>query len=70
MAPGMPDASNESHLTIGPKAVKDMIDHFPLTKGVKSDPKLVWSFGESEVEVRSMESSVDPKGSDFQHFAM
>ncbi|KAF9464941.1 Rad9-domain-containing protein [Collybia nuda] len=62
MAPGVPDAYNESNLTIGPKAVKDMIEHFPLARGVKSDPQLIWSFGESEVELRSLESSIDSKG--------
>jgi cell cycle checkpoint control protein RAD9A len=62
MAPGSPDATNESNLTIGPKAIKDLIDHFPLAKGTKSDPQLIWSFGESEVELRSLESSFDPKG--------
>lgn len=62
MAPGLPDAINESNLTIGPKAVKDMIEHFPLAKGAKSDPQLIWSFGQSEVELRSLESSFDPKG--------
>lgn len=62
MAPGAPDAFNESNLTIGPKAVKDMIEHFPLARGAKSDPQLIWSFGESEVELRSLESSLDSKG--------
>jgi hypothetical protein len=62
MAPGVPDAFNESNLTIGPKAVKDMIEHFPLAKGAKSDPQLIWNFGESEVELRSLESSIDTKG--------
>ncbi|KAG6844054.1 hypothetical protein H0H87_010135 [Tephrocybe sp. NHM501043] len=62
MAPGIPDALNESHLTIGPKALKDMIEHFPLARGVKSDPQLIWSFGEVEVELRSLESSIDVKG--------
>ncbi|RDB24994.1 Cell cycle checkpoint control protein RAD9A [Hypsizygus marmoreus] len=62
MAPGVPDALNESNLTIGPKAVKDMIEHFPLARGIKSDPQLIWSFGESEVELRSFESSIDSKG--------
>lgn len=62
MAPGIPDALNESNLTIGPKALKDMIEHFPLARGAKSDPQLIWSFGESEVELRSLESSVDTRG--------
>ena len=53
---------NESRLTIGPRAVKDMIEHFPIAKGAKADPQLIWSFGESEVGLRSLESSFDPKG--------
>lgn len=62
MAPGIPDATNESILTIGPRAVKDMIEHFPIARGTKADPQLIWSFGESEVGLRSLESSFDPKG--------
>lgn len=49
-------------MTIGPKALKDMIDHFPNTKSAKSDPQLTWAFDESEVRVRSFETSVDMKG--------
>jgi cell cycle checkpoint control protein RAD9A len=62
MAPGVPDAPNESRLMIGPRAIKDMIEHFPLARGAKSDPQLVWNFGDSEVDVKSLESSVDTKG--------
>lgn len=51
-------------MTIGPKALKDMIDHFPSTKGAKTDPQLTWAFDESEVRVRSLETSVDLKGTD------
>ncbi|KAG5733244.1 Cell cycle checkpoint control protein RAD9A [Termitomyces sp. T112] len=62
MAPGIAEAMNESNLTIGPKALKDMIEHFPLARGVKSDPQLIWSFGDVDVELRSLESSIDTKG--------
>ncbi|KAF8070693.1 Rad9-domain-containing protein [Lyophyllum atratum] len=62
MAPGVPEALTESNLTIGPKALKDMIEHFPLARGAKSDPQLIWSFGEYDVELRSLESSIDTKG--------
>ncbi|KAJ7901782.1 Rad9-domain-containing protein [Mycena olivaceomarginata] len=62
LAPGVPDASNESHLTVGPRALRDMIEHFPVAKGARSDPQLIWNFGESEVEVKSFESSLDAKG--------
>ncbi|KAG6850968.1 hypothetical protein H0H93_005837 [Arthromyces matolae] len=62
MAPGIPEVENESNLTIGPRALKDMIEHFPLARGVKSDPQLIWSFGDVEVELRSLASSLDAKG--------
>ncbi|KAF4567626.1 hypothetical protein EYR40_006627 [Pleurotus pulmonarius] len=62
MAPGSPDTDNESHLTIGPRAVKDMLEHFPVARGTKSDPQLVWSFKDTEVEVKSLETSLDTKG--------
>lgn len=62
MAPGVPNNSNESRLTIGPKALKDMIEHFPVSKGVKADPQLVWSFGNDDVALKSLESSIDSRG--------
>ena len=62
MAPGVPAASGESNLMIGPKALKDMIEHFPLAKGPKSDPQLMWSFGQSDIELRSLVSSHDSQG--------
>lgn len=42
-----------------------MIEHFTSTKNGKSDPQLVWNFGQHEVEVKSLESSVDSKGKSF-----
>jgi cell cycle checkpoint control protein RAD9A len=62
MAPGVPDTENESRLRISPKAIKDMIDHFAPARSIKSDPQLIWHFGESEVEVKSLESSIDTRG--------
>jgi len=61
-APGIPDGSNESRLTIGPKQLRDMLEHFLSAKGGKSDPQLVWSFGETEVQLKSSETSIDSKG--------
>ncbi|KAH9857352.1 Rad9-domain-containing protein [Lenzites betulinus] len=62
MSPTMPDADSESRLTIGPKALKYMLDHFPFGKGGKSDPQLIWNFHDTDVQLRSLESSVDAKG--------
>ncbi|KAF8829026.1 hypothetical protein HHX47_DHR3000889 [Lentinula edodes] len=61
MAPGIPDTSNETLLRIGPRAIRDMIEQFSLPKGAKSDPQLIWTFGETDVEVRSLESSIDTR---------
>ncbi|EPQ56505.1 hypothetical protein GLOTRDRAFT_115739 [Gloeophyllum trabeum ATCC 11539] len=61
MAPGEPEALNESRLTIGPRSVKDMIEHFPATKSTKSDPQLIWSFNHTDVQLKSVDSFFDSK---------
>ncbi|KAF8871256.1 Rad9-domain-containing protein [Gymnopilus junonius] len=62
MAPGAQDTTNESRLTIGPKALRELLDHFPVSKGARSDPQLIWTFEENEISLRSMESSIDSRG--------
>ncbi|ESK96675.1 cell cycle checkpoint control protein rad9a [Moniliophthora roreri MCA 2997] len=62
MAPPPPDSTNESFLKIGPRAMREIIEHFPLAKGAKADPQLIWNFGETDVRVKSLESSIDSKG--------
>ncbi|KAH9004572.1 Rad9-domain-containing protein [Lactarius hatsudake] len=57
----VPEALNESHVVIGPKAIREMIDHFSSTRG-KADPQLTWVFDDTEVHVRSLENSLDSKG--------
>ena len=43
--------------------MKDMIEHFPSAKsGGKSDPQLIWSFGDSDIQLRSWETGMDAKG--------
>lgn len=62
MTPSIPDSMNESSLSIGPRAIKDIIEHFPVARGARSDPQLIWNFGDSDVQVKSLETSLDPKG--------
>ncbi|KAK1233647.1 hypothetical protein PQX77_003191 [Marasmius sp. AFHP31] len=62
LAPGIPDTTDESLLTIGPRAMREIIEHFPLAKGIKADPQLIWNFGDTEVQVKSLESSIDSRG--------
>lgn len=62
LSPGSSDPLIESRLTIGPRAIKDITEHFPNARGSKSDPRLVWTFGDVEVEVKSLESSIDTRG--------
>ena len=62
MAPSVPDSSSESRLTIGPKALKDLIEHFPVAKANRSDPQLIWTFDDTEVGLKSLESSIDSRG--------
>jgi cell cycle checkpoint control protein RAD9A len=61
--PPQPDATIESRLTIGPRAVKDIVEHFPSARITgKNDPQLVWQFEEEEVQVKSVGSKGDTKG--------
>lgn len=53
---------NESRLTISPKALKDLIEHFPFPKGPKHDPKLIWKFEEEDVFLRGQETSTETEG--------
>ncbi|KAI9064018.1 hypothetical protein FKP32DRAFT_1591428 [Trametes sanguinea] len=62
MSPTFPDAALESHVTIGPKALRSMIEHFPFGRSAKSDPQLIWNFRDAEVQLRSLETAVDAKG--------
>ena len=63
LSPSMPDPSLETVITVGPKTMKSMLEHFPFGKGSKSDPQLVWNFHDEEVVLRSLESGADGKGS-------
>ena len=62
LAPGVPDATNISRLTIGPKVLKDLLDHFPISKSSRSDPQLVWTFDATEIGLKSVESAIDSRG--------
>ncbi|KAM5544194.1 hypothetical protein V8D89_001854 [Ganoderma adspersum] len=62
LSPSMPDPSLETVITVGPKTMKSMLEHFPFSKGSKSDPQLVWNFHDEEVVLRSLESGADGKG--------
>ncbi|KAF9649182.1 hypothetical protein BDM02DRAFT_3260512 [Thelephora ganbajun] len=53
---------DESYVEIGAKMLKDIIEHFPSVRGNKGDPQLVWGFANSEVIIRSMETSLDTRG--------
>lgn len=49
-------------MTIGPRALKDILDHFPHAKGAKSDPELVWLFGIDDVKIKSIQIGGEAKG--------
>ncbi|KAJ7593908.1 Rad9-domain-containing protein [Mycena floridula] len=61
LEPTAPDSESQSLLSIGPRGIRDIIEHFP-NRSAKSDPQLIWNFGELDVNVKSLESSLDPKG--------
>ena len=65
--PSFPDPTSESKVTIGPKALKDVIDHFPVSKGGRSDPQLVWTLSDVELTLKSSESSIENRGEYVKH---
>lgn len=65
VCPSMPDTANESKLTIVPKTLKDLLEHFPFPKGPKHDPKLIWKFTNEDVYLKGHEASLDVNGALF-----
>ncbi|KAF7782179.1 hypothetical protein Agabi119p4_1555 [Agaricus bisporus var. burnettii] len=59
MAPGVPDTPNQARVHIGPAGLRNMLEHFPMQRGTKADPQLIWTFNESEVGLKTCESSMD-----------
>lgn len=64
LAPGVPDTPNQARINIGPGALRNMLEHFPMQRGAKADPQLIWTFSDSEVGLKTCESSMD-KGTVF-----
>ncbi|KAH8108884.1 Rad9-domain-containing protein [Phellopilus nigrolimitatus] len=61
-APVIQSGENESRIVVQARAMKEIIEHFPNSKGPKSDPELIWRFDDDEVRVKSMEKGIDAKG--------
>jgi cell cycle checkpoint control protein RAD9A len=59
MAPGVPDTLDQARVHIGPAGLRNMLEHFPMQRGTKADPQLIWTFNESEVGLKTCESSMD-----------
>ncbi|KIO32475.1 hypothetical protein M407DRAFT_213536, partial [Tulasnella calospora MUT 4182] len=56
LAPNLPVTSTQSSVVVGPRAVKDLMDHFNLTKakgGRAAGLRLIWEWGADEVNVKS-----------------
>ncbi|KAG8986690.1 hypothetical protein FRB90_003847 [Tulasnella sp. 427] len=56
VAPNLPVTSTQSSVVVGPRAVKDLMDHFNLTKtkgGRAAGLRLIWEWGGEEVTVKS-----------------
>ncbi|EKM50030.1 uncharacterized protein PHACADRAFT_264515 [Phanerochaete carnosa HHB-10118-sp] len=59
MVPGLSNSPQESKLSVGARSLKDLLDHFPIAKGPKSDPQIIWVFNDDEVILKGLESSLD-----------
>lgn len=56
LAPNLPISSTQSKVVAGPKAIKDLIDHFTMTKqkGARTTgSRLIWEWAGEEVTVKS-----------------
>ena len=62
--PNMEQEGVENHIAIQANTIKEVIEHFPNTRGPKNDPELIWWFGRDDVRIRSMEKGIDVKGSE------
>jgi hypothetical protein len=61
VAPSVPESDEVSHITLPARTIKDMLDHFPASRG-SGDPQLVWTFDAMEVLVRSFEMGAESRG--------
>lgn len=61
-APIIPDNDDESKIIMQARAVKQIIDLFPMTRGARNDPELVWRFDDREVKIKNVDKGVDGKG--------
>ncbi|GJE90949.1 hypothetical protein PsYK624_070960 [Phanerochaete sordida] len=59
MSPGVLNPAQESKLTIGARSLKELLDHFPIARGPKSDPQIIVTLGDDEVILKAQESSLD-----------
>ncbi|PAV20230.1 cell cycle checkpoint control rad9a [Pyrrhoderma noxium] len=57
-----PTGSGVNQIAIQASVLKEIIDHFPNTRGVRNDPELVWWFGDEDVRIKSMEKGMDARG--------
>ncbi|KAI0078686.1 hypothetical protein K474DRAFT_1641090 [Panus rudis PR-1116 ss-1] len=62
MAPNIPESLEQSHICIGPRSLKDILEHFSVAKYGKNDAQLIWTFGHEDVVVRSHEGALSTKG--------
>ncbi len=60
--PSTSDSPDESRLTVAPKAIRDLIEHFPFPRGPKYDPKLIWKFEDQEIFLRGQDASLEAEG--------
>lgn len=45
----------ESRILVQAHIVKEMIEHFPNTRGSKNDPELVWTFTDEDVRISNVD---------------
>ncbi|GJJ10059.1 hypothetical protein Clacol_004285 [Clathrus columnatus] len=61
LSPCVQPSSSESLVIVGPRTLKDVLDHFPFTKGVKNHPQLLWLFDLNNVKLKTYQGNADAR---------
>lgn len=53
------DWNPRNRVSIGARAVREVLEHFPASRANRSDPQLAWEFDRAEVRVRTRPAAAD-----------
>lgn len=57
LSPRLPEDAILSRITVTSRAVKDLLEHLTGARANKQDARLIWTFGDVEVRVKSLNAT-------------